>query len=97
MGLKRATALSSFIAERTQPIDATHRDKPANRRHTFPPRALLAPVPLTIFRSNSKFDQILQYSSLKCILPITTKFCTRHDSVTVVKCAKLRCNQLSIV
>ena len=34
-----------------------------------------APVPLTIFRSNSKFDQNLQ-----CSLPITTKFCTSHDS-----------------
>ena len=43
---------------------------------------VLAPVPLTIFRSNSKFDQILQCSSLKCNLPITTKFCTRQDSVT---------------
>ena len=55
-----------------------------------------APVPLTIFRSNSKFDKNLQYSSLKCILPTTTKFCTRHDSDTVVTCAKFRCNRLSI-
>ena len=42
-----------------------------------------APVPLTIFRSNSKFDHNLQCSSLKCTLPTTTKFCTRHDSVTI--------------
>ena len=35
-----------------------------------------APVPLKIFRSG-----------LKCTLPITTEFCTRHDSVTVVTCA----------
>ena len=55
-----------------------------------------APVPLTIFRPNSKFDQNLQCSSLKCILPTTTKFCTRHDSVTVVTCAKFRCDRLSI-
>ena len=55
-----------------------------------------APVPLTIFRSNSKFHQNLQYSSLKCTLPTTTKFCTRHDSVTVVTCAKFRCDRLSI-
>ena len=55
-----------------------------------------APVPLTIFRSNSKFDQNLQYSSLKCTLPTTTKFCTRHDSVTVVTCAKFRYDRLSI-
>ena len=39
------------------------------------------PVPFkTIFRSNSKFDQNLQYSGWKCTLPNTTKFCTRHDS-----------------
>ena len=58
--------------------------------------AILAPVPLTIFRSNSKFDQKLQCSSLKCTLPTTTKFCTRHDSVTVVTCAKFRCDRLSM-
>ena len=37
-----------------------------------------APVPLTIFRSNSKLDQNLKCSSLKCTLTITTKFCTRR-------------------
>ena len=58
---------------------------------------VLAPVPLTIFRSNSKFDQNLLCSGLKCTLPITTEFCTRHDSVTVVTCAKFRCDRLSIV
>ena len=54
----------------------------------------LAPVPLTIFRSNSKFDQNLQCSGLKCTLLITIimKFCTRHDSVTVVTCAKFCCD-----
>ena len=51
-------------------------------------------VPLTIFRSNSKFDQKLSCSGSKCTLPITTKFCTRHDSVTVVTCAKFRCDRL---
>ena len=56
----------------------------------------LATVPLTIFRSNSKFDQILQCSGLKCTLPITTKFCTRHDSVTVVTCAKFLCDWYGI-
>ena len=55
-----------------------------------------APVPLTIFRSNSKFDQNLQCSSLKCTLPTTTKFCTRHHSVTVVTCAQFCCDLLSI-
>ena len=55
-----------------------------------------APVPLKIFRSNSKFDQNLQCSGLKCTPPITTKFCTRHDSVTVVTHAKFCCDRLSI-
>ena len=55
-----------------------------------------APVPLTVFRSNLTFDQNLECSSLKCVLPITTKFCTRHDSVTVVTCAKFHCDRLSI-
>ena len=49
-----------------------------------------APIPLTIFRSNSKCDQNLASSSLKHAKPITTKFCTRHDSLTVVTCAKFR-------
>ena len=43
-----------------------------------------------------EFDQNLQYSGLKCSLPITTKFCTRHDSVTVVTCAKFSCDRLSV-
>ena len=65
-------------------------------KNILQPGPLFAPVPLTIFRSNSKFDQNLQYSSLKCTLPTTTKFCTRHDSVTVVTCAKFRCDRLNI-
>ena len=63
---------------------------------TAPILAHLAPFPLTIFWSNSKFYQNLQCSSLKCTLPTTTKFCTRHDSVTVVTCAKCCCDWLSI-
>ena len=53
-------------------------------------------IPLKIFRLNSKFDQNLQCSCLKCALPITTKFCTRHDSYTVVTCAKYCCDRLRI-
>ena len=34
----------------------------------------LVPVPLTIFRSNSKFEQNWERSSLKYTKPITTKF-----------------------
>ena len=49
---------------------------------------VLAPVPLTVFRLNSKFDKNLECSSLKHAQPITTTFCTRHDSYTVVTCAK---------
>ena len=57
---------------------------------------VLAPVPLSIFRSNSKFDENSKHSSVKYTRPITTIFCTRHDSVTVVTCAKYRCDRLSI-
>ena len=52
-----------------------------------------APVPLSIFRSNSKFDENSKHSGVKYTLPITTIFCTRHDSVTVVMCAKYRCDR----
>ena len=55
-----------------------------------------APVPLSIFRSNSKFDENSKHSSVKYTWPITTIFCTRHDSVTVVTCAKYRCDRSSI-
>ena len=56
----------------------------------------LAPVPLSIFRSNSKFDENSKHSSVKYTRPITTIFCTRHDSVTVVTCAKYRCDRSSV-
>ena len=52
-----------------------------------------APVPLSIFRSNSKFDENSKHSSVKYTWLITTIFCTRHDSVTVVTCAKYRCDR----
>ena len=54
------------------------------------------PVLLPIFQSNSKFDQNIQCSGLKCTLPITTGFCTCNDSVTVVTCTKFCCDWLSI-
>ena len=57
---------------------------------------VLAPVPLSIFRSNSKFDENSKHSSVKYTRPITTIFCTRHDSVTVVTCAKYRCDRSNI-
>ena len=56
----------------------------------------LARVTLTIFRSNSKLDQNLKCAGFKCTLPTTTNFCTRHGCVTVVTCAKFRCDRLSI-
>ena len=56
----------------------------------------LAPVPLSIFRSNSKFDENSKHSSVKYTRPITTIFWTRHDSDTVVTCAKYRCDRLRI-
>ena len=48
----------------------------------------LAPVPPTIPRPNPKPDQNLSRSGSKRTPPITTKFRTRHDSVTVTTCAK---------
>ena len=42
------------------------------------------PVPLNIFRSNSKFDENSERSSFDY---------TRHDSDTVVTCAKYRCDR----
>ena len=56
----------------------------------------LAPVPLSIFRSNSKFDENSKHSSVKYTRPITTIFCTRHDSITVVSCATYRCDRSNI-
>ena len=55
---------------------------------------MLAPVPLSIFRSNSKFDENSERSSFEYTGPITTIFCTRHDSGTVVTCAKYRCDRI---
>ena len=51
------------------------------------------PVPLSIFRSNSKFDENSECSGFEYTRPITTIFCTRHDSDTVVTCAKYRCDR----
>ena len=53
----------------------------------------LAPVPLSIFRSNSKFDENSERSNFECTRPMTKIFCTRHDSDTVVTCAKYRCHR----
>ena len=53
----------------------------------------LAPVPLSIFRSNSKFDENSERSSFAYTRPITTILCTRHDSDTVETCAKYRCDR----
>ena len=55
-----------------------------------PPAYELAPVPLSIFRSNLKFDENSERFSFEYTGPITTIFCTRHDSDTVVTCAKYR-------
>ena len=59
-------------------------------------RTYLVPIPLTKFPSNLKLNPNLQCSKLKHTLPITTKLCTHHDSVTVVTCAKYHCDRLSI-
>ena len=41
----------------------------------------------------SKFDENSERSSFDYTRPITTIFCTRHDSDTVVTCAKYRCDR----
>ena len=85
-------AYGEFVCAHTVPLN--------NHTHTI--HALLwlgtdqVPVPLMIFRSNSKLDQNFKCFGFKCTLPITTKFCTCQDSVTVVMCAKFRCDRFSI-
>ena len=58
---------------------------------------VLVPVTLTVYRSNSNFDQNLQCSGLKYALPIGAKFCTCHDSVTMVTCVKFRCDLPNLI
>ena len=53
----------------------------------------MAPVPLSIFRSNSKFDENSERSSFEYTRLITTIFCTRHDNDTVVTCARYLCDR----
>ena len=53
----------------------------------------MTPVPLNIFRSNSKFDENSERSSFEYTRPVTMIFCTCHDSDTVVTCAKYRCDR----
>ena len=69
--------------------------------HVSPPtrsrlNSIQAPVPLSIFRSNSKFDENSKHSNVTYTPPITKIFCTRHDSFTVVTCAKYRCDRWGI-
>ena len=54
---------------------------------------VLGPIPLTVLRSNLKFDKNLECSRLKYAQPITAIVCTCHDSYTVVTCAKFRCDR----
>ena len=63
------------------------------RRYVPGSISVLAPVPLSIFRSNSKFDESSERSSFEYTGLITTIVCTRHDSDTVVTCAKYRCDR----
>ena len=44
-------------------------------------------------RSNSKFNKNLGCSGLKYAQTIKTKFCTGHDSATVVTCTKFCCDR----
>ena len=58
---------------------------------------LQAPVPLSIYRSNSKFDENSKHSSVKYTRQITAICRTRHDSDTVVTCAKYRCDRSNVL
>ena len=40
-----------------------------------------------------EFDENSERSSFKYVRPITTIFCTRHDSDTIVTCTKYRCDR----
>ena len=55
-----------------------------------------APFWLTIFPSNSKFNENLQCSCSLHMKLITMTFCTYEDSNTVLACAKFRCDQLNL-
>ena len=70
--------------------------RPTEMEYIWSP-TVLAPVPLSIFRSNSKFDENSECSSFEYTRPITTIFCTRHNSDTVVTCAKYRCDRPRIL
>ena len=56
----------------------------------------LALVPLTVFRSDSKFNKNLECFSLKYAQPMTKKFCTCHNSYTLKTCAAFLCYWSSI-
>ena len=65
------------------PFDTKPLSEPHNDRFTESYMRRQAPVPLTRFRSNSKFDQHFQCSGFKYTPPITAQFCTCHDSAMV--------------
>ena len=74
------------------------RSSVAGRSYEIPQICLVAlvrvqPAFVMILRWNSKFDQHLHCSGLKCVQSVTIKFCTRHDRNTVVTCTKFRCHQ----
>ena len=52
----------------------------------------LVPVSLTVFPSQFKFMEISFHSHLNSYTWIAKKFCTWHDSCTVVACAKICCD-----
>ena len=96
----RAHAISNWgpsgYSCRHIPIPTRQIKRAQSELHDLAKEAYQAPVPLSIFRSNSKFDEISKHSSVKYTPPITTIVSTLHDSVTVVTCAKYRCDRSNI-
>ena len=52
---------------------------------------------LSLFQSNSKYDQNFECSGLKYAQSITMKFYAHHDSVTVGMCVKYYCDWLNLL
>ena len=70
-----STQISDPYIERCVCYSAVSRD-----RTVIISASVQAPIPLTVFWSNSKFNQHLECSSLKHVQLITMTFCTCHDN-----------------
>ena len=93
---RQARARWTYVRRSSVTPDLIMGDKNSELAITLKCRFLVhkqSSIPLTGFWLNPKFDQNMKCSDSKCARLITTKFCTRHDSVTVVTCAKFPCGR----